>query len=45
MEDELEAFFSRRSDIENAANSAPIAQETRGIITQNREVLEEVTSE
>jgi hypothetical protein len=45
VREDLKRFFQRRQDIENAANAAPIAQETRGVITQNREALEEQTSQ
>jgi hypothetical protein len=42
---DVEEFFERRSSIEEAANAAPIAQETRNAIEENREELEEVTSQ
>lgn len=45
VEQELEAFFNRRQTIESAANSAPIPQETRTAISNNRDKLEEATSQ
>lgn len=41
---ELTLFFRRRQSIENAANAAPISQQTRRLIEENREELEEMTS-
>jgi hypothetical protein len=43
--DAIKAFFRKRRSIERAAQAAPIAQETRGVIAQNREALEEATSQ
>jgi len=45
VREDLKLFFQRRRNIENAANSAPIAQETRSVIEDNREALEEQTSQ
>jgi hypothetical protein len=45
VEQELEAFFNRRQTIESAANSAPIPQETRTAISNNRDELEAATSQ
>jgi hypothetical protein len=36
----LQAFFSLRDQIQNAASSAPIAQETRRVIGENRDSIE-----
>jgi len=43
--DAIKAFFGRRQAIETAANAAPIAQETRNVIENNREELETATSQ
>jgi hypothetical protein len=43
--DDLRAFFRRRQDIQNAANGAPIPQETRSRINDAEERLEEATSQ
>jgi len=43
--DAIKAFFRRRRSIEKAAQAAPIAQETRQTIEENRTGLEEVTSQ
>jgi hypothetical protein len=45
VREDLKLFFQRRRDIEEAANAAPIAQETKSVIEDNRETLEEQTSE
>ena len=45
VREDIKAFFSRRRSIEDAANAAPIAQETRSVIEDSREELEAVTSE
>lgn len=45
VRDDLKRFFERRRRIEDAANSAPIPQETRNVIEENRDELLEVTSE
>lgn len=41
----IKTFFERRDAIEAAAQAAPIAQETRTVIDDNREELEQLTSE
>jgi hypothetical protein len=45
VREDIQAFFNRRDAIQNAANSAPIAQETRGVIEADREALQEMVSE
>lgn len=45
LRDELKTFIDRRVSIQRAANSAPIAQETRNTIEEAREELSELTSE
>lgn len=43
VREDLTTFFSRRESIENAADAAPIAQETRQKINDGREQLERLT--
>lgn len=43
VREDLEMFFQRRRDIEDAANAAPIAQETRSVIEDSRDALEAQT--
>jgi hypothetical protein len=45
LRDEMEAFFQRRRHVESGGNAAPIGEQTRSVIEENREELEEVTSE
>lgn len=45
LRDDLKAFCERRQQVEQQAQKAPIAQETRAVIEANRKELEEVTSQ
>jgi len=45
VREDIKRFFSRRRGIEKAGQAAPIAQETRQAIENNRVSLEEVTSQ
>lgn len=45
MQEHLQRFLERVEQMQNQANSAPISQETRGVIEANREELEVATSE
>jgi hypothetical protein len=45
MRGDLQMFLDRVNSIQRAANAAPIASETRAIIEENREALDEQTSQ